>query len=213
MSRKLYAALLPVLAVVAFAAMPAIAQAQPHWYSNGVKIKAGTKEVPNDVQVTTTGTLTLHALKRAIECKVKDKGSIWNPAGGGAGEDEITEFVNSECKIVEGAAICTVATELEVIALNLPWYTILEVIAGEIRDRIYAEVAGVKKGIEVAIECKGTVEDVFTGMLTPKIGNSVAEFGTGSGELEDPAKNKATVTGNDAIKGPAGDETITAKNP
>jgi hypothetical protein len=218
MSKKLYAAFLPALAVAAFVAMPAAAQAQfPHWYSNNVKIKVGTKEVPNDVQVTTKGTLTLNALERGIECKVKDKGSIWNPAGGAAGEDEITEFLNSECKIAKGVAICAAGETLEVVAGNLPWYSKLVEIAGVIRDEIFAEVEGVKKGIEVKIECNkaGTkkVEDTFTGTLTPKIGTSVAEFGAGSGELEDAAHNKATVTGNDTLEGPAGDESITAKTP
>lgn len=210
MSRKFLLSFAPLLAVVAFAVMPAIAQAQPHWYSNGVLIAPGTKAKPKVVAVKTKGTLTLHALGNEITCKVKDKGSIWNPAGGGPGEDEITEFVNSEC--TSTVAICAAGEKLEVIALNLPWYSLL--LAGPpIRDEIYAEVGGVKKGIEVAIECSKTVKDVFTGILTPKIGTSVAEFGEGSGELKDPEGHVGTVTGNDTLEGPAGDETITVKNP
>jgi len=234
----MYALLLPVLAVVAMAMSAAAAQAQPHWYScekvgegkgkfenavctkeggkkefEWVRIKVGTKEKPFDVQVTTTGVLILHALGREIECKVNDKGSIWNPAGGGAGEDEITAFTTSGCKLKSGAAICTVATELEVVPVNLPWYSRL--LAGPpIRDEVYAETTGKPEGIKVAIRCKGAeVDTPFTGILTPEIGVNVATFGAGSGELEDTAKNKATVTGNDSIEGPAGDEGITAKNP
>ena len=177
-----------------------------------VKLKAGTKEVPNDVQVTTKGTLILTALEREIECTVKDAGSIWNPAGGGAGEDEITEFTNTNCKVIKGSAICTVATELEVLAVNLPWYTILENIGGVIERQNLRGIGGVK-GIEIAIDCNKTVEDVFTGMLTPKIGVNVAEFGAGSGELEDAAKHKATVAGKDEIEGPVGKRGVTAKEP
>jgi hypothetical protein len=241
MSTKLYAAFLPLFAVAAFVVLPAAAQATvPHWYScenvgaekgkfennvctkeggkkefEWVRIKEGTKEKPFDVQVKTKGTLVLEIPGNKITCKVKDAGSIWNPAGGGAGEDEITEFLNSEC--VAEKAICATGEILEVLALNLPWYSELEEVAGVIRDRIYAEVGGVEKGLEIGIECNKagtkTVEDVFTGILTPKIGVNAAEFGPGSGELEDPAHNKAKVSGTDTIEGPAGDVGITAKNP
>jgi hypothetical protein len=232
MSKKLYGALLPILAVTAFAMAPAVAQAQlPHWYSceasskgkfentkctkaappedfEWVRIKAGTKEKPNDVQVTTKGTLVLHAPGVEITCTVKDAGSIWNPAGGGAGEDEITEFTNSGCKAVPAAA----CEEAEILALNLPWYSRL-LVGPPIRDEIYAEVEGVKKGIEIEVRCKKAKLDVFAGILTPEVTANAVVFGMGSGELEDAAKNKATVTGTDELEGPAGDRGITAKTP
>jgi len=218
MSRKLYAAFVPLLAIAAFVVAPAVAQAQPHWYSNGVRIKEGTKEKPNKVAITTstrTGKLRLEdaTLGKHIESTIADCGFVWNPAGGGAGEDEITCFtetntVGNVCK--EGEKETTKPTKL-------PWKTIL--LAGPpIRDEII--------GAEIDIECNGVVVATYEGNLTPEIKNgapvatckeatdSFAEFGTGSGFLTNTATGtKATVTGKDFIEGPAGDRCLTAKNP
>lgn len=230
MSKKLYAAFVPLFAVAAFAVMPAVAQAQPHWYS----CQSGHKEFKNalcteassagpfgwvriaenkPVTVTSEGspTLTLHALAKEITCGVKDKGTITNPTGGGAGINSITEFENKEC-VAAPTAICAAGEVLTVVAsrggnplsATNEWPSTL--LAGPpIRDEI--------REIEIKIECNGVVEDVFTGTLTPKVGSSVLEFETGSGELVDPAGNKGTVSGKDDTKGPAGDVGITAKNP
>ena len=217
MSKKTYAAFVPLLAVAAFAVMPAVAQAQPHWYSceasskgkfedtkctkaappedfEWVRIPAG---VPVKVTSTSSPTLTLAAAGLTLTCTVKDKGTIENPAGGGAGTDEITEFVNEKCK-----GCPTEPTEI--IALGLPWHSVL--LAGPpIRDEI--------KGIKIEIKCGGAKLDEFFGSLTPSIGSSTAVFGAGSGELEDAKGNKGTVTGTDDLEGPRGDRGITAKNP
>lgn len=219
MSRKLYAALLPLFAVAAFAVMPAVAQAQPHWYSNGKIIKAGTK-----VAVTTHSSpagLSLEALGRDIVCTVKDKGTIENPVGGGAGVDSITEFVNTAC--TPSVPPCETGETVELTAGKLPWATLL--LAGPpIRDEI--------KGIELKLECNKAgvkrVLDIFTGTLTPQIVNgttgslkgceegtdTVANFDNpGSGFLLDPLGNKGFPDGSDCIWGPPGDEVITVKNP
>lgn len=206
--KKYLAVFAPVLAVAAFGVAPALAQAAPHWYSNGVIIKEGEK-----VPVTTSSSaLTLHALGTEITCEVEDDGYIENPVGGGAGVDSIESFTNHKC--VATPPVCPEGTTLEVLVLHkgAPLSATNELpstlLAGPpIRDEI--------REVEVAIECSGEPVDVFSGTLTPEVSEteSVASFGAGSGELEDAAKNKGTVTGNDSLIGPAGDEKITVKNP
>ncbi len=226
MSTKLYTAFLPLLAVAAFAVLPAVAQAQvPHWYSCEKRLGTGefrdpicTKAAPPKefewirlvesvpVVVKTKGTLEL----AGITCKVNDGGVAENPLGGGAGVNIVTKVVNTECK---GKCPNPEVTALHggaPLSLINAWPSVLEEkVAGEIRDNI--------SGIELVVLCevsgKKEVVDVFSGSLTPKVGSSVLEFGAGSGELEDPAKNKARVVGNDEIEGPAGDVGITAKTP
>ena len=218
MSRKLYAALLPLFAVAAFAVLPAVAQAQPHWYSNGKIIKAGTK-----VAVTThssPGGLDFKAVGETITCTVKDKGTITNPTGGGAGVDEITEFENTKC--VAEPSSCAAGETETLTAGNLPWPSVLSgPPGGPFKDTI--------SKIEIKVECstKGVI-DTFTGQLTPTIVNgttgsltgcekgtdTVANFDAlGTGSLTDPLGNPGVPSGKDCIWGPAGDEVITVKNP
>jgi hypothetical protein len=84
MSRKFMTGLAPLLALIAFAVVPAAAQAEPHWYKKGVMVGSA------HVATTTIGALTLKALGAEIKCKVNDKEEIWNATGGGAGEDLMT---------------------------------------------------------------------------------------------------------------------------
>jgi hypothetical protein len=210
MSKKLYAAFVPLFAVAAFAVLPAVAQAQLHYYSNGVIIPQN-----KPVTVTTKGTLDFSGAGETFTCKVTDKGTVTNPTGGGAGVDSITEFVNKEC-VIEPPS-CAAGEAEELTAGKLPWKSVL--VAGP-RDQI--------EGIELKVECNKagvkTVLDVFTGKLTPKFVNgspvttckgatdSFIEFDEpGSGFLEDPAKNHGVPSGKDFIEGPAGDLCITVK--
>jgi len=229
MSKKLYTAFVPLFAVAAFAVMPAVAQAQPHWYRNGTIIKAG-----KTVKVTTHSVLPgldFKALGVTITCKVvTDKGTVTNPTSGGAGYDNITNFVNKECTATP-ASPCKTGETLELTALKgeepltaeNEWPSTL--LAGPpIRDEI--------REIEIWIECNKagtkTVLDTFTGTLTPKIVNgttgteagcaagtdTVAEFDEpGSGFLLDPAGNKGFPSGKDCFWGSVAGEVITVKNP
>jgi hypothetical protein len=218
MSKKYLAVIAPLLAIAAFAVVPAMAQAGPEWHvcvkGSGAKeftnhecnvekggggwiwVKVGNKA--NAVSVLTHGILTLHALGVEIECEVDDEGFIWNENM--EGRDEVTKFENLNCKTTHG----TCATP-EIIALRLgvalsatnAWPT--KLLAGPpIRDEI--------KEIEIDVKCGGTLVDTFTGTLRPEMLNGsplAAFFGTGSGELEDaavPTKNKATVSGEDLIE-------------
>jgi len=175
---------------------------EPWWYSNKKLIKENER-----VPVATSGVITAHTVifnkekeeVVTIKCKKKDKEIVYNPEGGGAGRDEVTEFELSSC--VAKPSPCPRGTKIEIIARNLNWPTHL--IAGPpIRDVI--------EGVEFEIRCSGSPLDTFKGTLMPTIGNSVDVFGAGSGELEDPLKNKATFTGTEKLTGPKGDEKITA---
>jgi hypothetical protein len=144
--------------------------------------------------------IALHGGKEfKIKCKKKDKETIYNPAGGRAGRDEVTEWVLSGC--LGEPSPCPIGTKMEVISQNLPWPSHL-IPGPPIRDVI--------ENIVWEIKCSGSRLDTFTGTLMPTIGNSVDVFGAGSGEVEDSFGNKATVTGTEKLIGPIGDEHITA---
>jgi hypothetical protein len=217
MSKKILISIAPLFAVAAFAVMPAVAQAQFHWYSNGKIIKAGTK-----VAVTTHSAplgLDFTFLGVTITCTVKDKGTVTNPTGGGAGVDEITEFAYTEC--TPSVPPCRTGETVEFNPGKLPWKSVL--VLGP-KDEI--------KGIELKLECNKagvkTVLDTFTGTLTPEMVNgttgslkgceagtdTVADFdAAGTGFLLDSLGNKWVPSGKDCIWGPAGAEVITVKNP
>ncbi len=168
--------------------------AEPHWYSNGKLIPEGQEE-----PVATSGTVTIGSGEQQTSCKVKDKETIVNPKGGGAGTDELTELVLSGC--TSKPTPCPAKTKEEVLALNLPWQTHL--IAGPpIRDVI--------EGVDLQVRCSGKVIETLTGTLEPVVGKSVLEFGTGSGSLTTSTGTTATVGGSDKLTGPKGDEEITA---
>jgi len=191
----------------------------PHWYSNGKLIPEGEVE-----PVSSSGELTLQVpgSKLSVSCKVKDNGTIVNPTGGGAGTDEITEVVYSNCSgkaspcssgrtpwccKKKTSSPCEKGSRIELSAPGGPLRTHLVAIPGQpVRDVI--------EGVVLEVRCSnGTVLDTYEGTLMPTVGNSVLKFYAGSGELEDLAAGKATVTGADWLKGPKGDERITVQNP
>ncbi len=221
MSRKLYAALLPLFAVAAFAVLPAVAQAQPHWYSNGTRIAGGTK-----VKVTTssrTGKLKLEDKEiiapavAEVESTITDDGFVENPAPGGAGGPAGIDAVESFTETNTTSNICAAGEVTTTEATKLPWPTVL--LAG---PPIRVEI----KGVEIDILCNGVLVARYEGTLTPRFVNSATpntcsgatdsylEFGEGSGFLTNVTTlTKGTVTGKDYIEGPAGDHCITVKNP
>jgi hypothetical protein len=210
MSRKMYALLLPVLAIAAMAMSTGAAQAAPKWEICKKEATAThkfsdsecQKEVANTgfwewkavgpkaelVQVVTFGKLTLTIGTNKIKCKVIDAGNIWNDEIGG--KDEITAFVNYECKS-EPAAFCE---EPEIVAKGLPWKT--EVLAGPV-DKI--------TGVKVTVFCKKVEAGAFEGTLEPKLVNATeahplwAEFTATTGELTSGTLGKAKVEGKDSI--------------
>ena len=201
MSRKFLAGLAPLLAVIAFAVVPAAAQAEPHWYKKGVP-------VTSPVVTTTIGTLTLKALGAEIKCKVNDKEEIWNPSTGGAGEDLMLGFALIGCKNKIATPACPKGP-ISVLAEGLPWRTLLVTTpppGSVIRDLIF----GVKLNVGCA-NSAGTVGDVFEGTLSPEVVPGALVFGPGSGTLFDGGGNPLTITGIDKILAPPGK--IEAKDP
>ena len=170
------------------------------WHGHGEVFAEGTPQL-----VTTKGTLALHlANHTTVTCKAKDKETVENPLGGAPGIDHTTELTFSGCKA--SPTVCARGEKLGVFPGGLPWASEL-LVGPPIRDHI--------AGVELKIECttrKGvkTGYDVLTGALTPEVGTSIFEFGSGSGELAESLGGKATITGQDKLKGPKKHTVITA---
>jgi hypothetical protein len=98
MRRKLLTGLAPLVAVVAFVAVPAVAQATPHFYTNEVKLEEGVKQ-----PIISYGHLSLTAEGATIptECENAVSGYIENPVGGGAGKQVTEAFTSFQCKNTE----------------------------------------------------------------------------------------------------------------
>jgi hypothetical protein len=200
MQKKLLAGIAPMLAIVAFAVVPAVAQAEPHWYQKKVLLGA------SPTTVTTAGTLTLNALSATTVCKVNDAEEIWNPAGGGAGLDLMTAFNLFKCKVKVASAACPKGP-ITVVAEGLPWPSRLFT---EPPSTIRDEITKVQLNIGCA-NSAGTVGDVFEGTLTPQVVKGKLVFGGPSGgTLFDSLLNPMTVSGNDNFVSP---KTILAKDP
>lgn len=145
----------PLLVIAAcFAAVPAVAQAQPHWLNKGEPVgpEPGiTKPIGGPVVYT----LPVHGSVE-IRCHLRGQMRIWNPEGGGAGEDEVSTFTVSNCHSPSGCP----KPKPEVTVLGLPWHSHL--IAGTpIRD----EIEGI--GLEFKV-CGQTL--LFNGTLRPAVG-------------------------------------------
>ena len=224
MSKRFYAVFLPLLAVAAFAAMPATSQAAFHWYTCKHEATATHKFSDSEcqkavvntgnwewqrlpftsakTQVITFGKLTLTASNGiVITCKVLDAGNIWNVTEPTIGQDNIELFVFYECTSAQCATISFTAK-------SLPWST--ELAAGPV-DKI--------KGMEFTLNCAGT-ELTLKGELSPKVVNSTEteptfeEFTAATGELEEPVeKLKLKVEGRDRMLGFEHGEDIRVKNP
>ena len=168
------------------------------WHGEGQVFAEGSPQT-----VTSKATLVLHLANRTtVTCKLKDKETVENPNGGGAGVDHTTEFALTGCKASPTA--CAKGEKLSVVPGGLPWASEL-VIGPPIRDDL--------SGVELKVECtaKGVKKsfDVLTGSLTPEVGDSVFEFASGSGELSESLGGKATITGQDKLKGPKKHKVIT----
>lgn len=198
--RKKLAVLAPLLAVMAFAVIPASAQAVPHWYKKNVLI--GSAPIP----AATAGVLELTSLGTTIKCKVKDTEEIWNPASGGPGEDLMTAFQLVKCKNSPGNSACPPG-KVEVFANGLPWPSVL-VSTTTSPPAILDEI----KKVRLLVRCiPGTVGDEFEGTLSPEVVGNVLVFGPGSGTLTDASLNPMTVSGKDKII--SGPGKVTAKDP
>jgi hypothetical protein len=228
MSKRFYAVFVPLLAVAAFALVPATSQAAFHWYickheataTHKFSDSECQKAVVNTgnwewtrlpfnsakTQIITFGKLTLTwSSGIVITCKVLDAGNIWDVTEPTGGRDNIEVYVNYECTSAQCATV-------SITAQDLPWET--ELAAGPIDN-----IGTVAKPIEITFNCAGTVL-TFKGQLSPKVVNSTeteptfAEFTAATGELEEPAmKLKMKVEGKDRILGFEHGEDIQVRNP
>ena len=192
MSRKFFAGLAPLVAAIAFAVIPAAAQASPEWF------KGKTALTSSPITATTSGNLTFSALGSVIKCKVKDAEELWNSSSL-IGEDSMVAFTPSACKAKPPLASCGPGLA-EVLANGLPWPSHL-IPGPPIRDEI--------QKMRILIRCPGTVGDEFEGSLSPEVAKGALIFGPGSGSLLDPSKNPLTISGVDKLE--AGPGKISAK--
>jgi hypothetical protein len=206
MSKKLYGAIMPLLAVAAFLGTAAAAQAAPHWYSEGTRLPF-TSAKTQDV---TWGKLKLTASTGLVlECKVVDAGNVWNTTLAAAGRDNLEVFQAYECHSVPESTCASVTVTTN----KLPYESELtEAVAGTIRDKFTVA--------ELVVVCGTNPAVVFSGTLEPKVVNgssaakpTVLEFGTGSGTLTASGGVTATVEGKDRLVGFENSEVLTAKNP
>jgi len=227
MSKKLYAAFVPLLAVVAFALAPAAAQAEPHWYKcehlGGATHKfkdsscseattTGEYELTRlpftsvKTRVKTFGVLTLTDSTLVIKCFVDDHGKVWNTALTSPGLDEVQVFENYECE----STSCPSPNVVTVAAEKLPWAS---------------ELVGTKdkiSGIQIKASCSsGAFSETFSGTLEPNVvngkqsngGTTFTEYSAASGKLKGAVTGEATVSGKDYIIGVENAEEIDVVNP
>jgi hypothetical protein len=184
MSTKRLAGFVPLLATVALVSVPAVAQAAPHW-EKGTTVIGSTHLV-----VTTKAALAFTiAGVGTIKCTVNDSEEIWNPIGGGAGEDLITAFGPGPCKGKTG--LCTSA-KYELLPVGLSWPSVLAG-SGPVRDEF---------PMTIKFECNSVVVDEAGGILKPEVGNGQLLFNAGSGTLTDTSSRVVTVAGSDKLKAP-----------
>jgi hypothetical protein len=220
MLRKLIMSLTPLAVVVAFAVIPAGAQAAAPFWEQCTEVGTGgeffeseclTKGKPNNwswvkipqgkangEQVKTYGRLTLldetaiSGQKIEIECAVNDEELIWN-AMDQKGEDRGYDQVKRFK--AEQCKINVPSCIVTVTAEGLPWPTELVEVEGMVRDKT--------TGIDVVIKltsCALITTLTYTGSLEPKVINGspgFAEFDSTAGELKAGGNSKGKIKGND----------------
>jgi hypothetical protein len=160
MSGKLYVAIAPLLAAVAFVALPATAQAHSHWYSEGARLPFEKEGKVTKTPVTIEGTVEpQHANWTPVTCSVSGTGNVWNTVLAKPGLAEIVTY-ELRCK---SSTNCkeplTFATE------RLPWST--ELTEGT-PIGVYIENIG------LTVTCPGSGSDSFEGDLTPHYVNGTS---------------------------------------
>ena len=187
MRSKQLAGITPLLVIGALV-LPAAAQAAPHWY-------VGKAVLTSTVTVPTAGSLTFSSPSEVVKCVVTDSEEIWNPVGGGAGEDWMRAFTATKCKVKTSTAACPKkGSTPEVLANGLPWPSFL-IPGTPIRDEFLK--------VRIQVRCNaGAVGQEFEGSLSPAVEKNKLIFGgPGSGVLENPAKEKLEVSGKDTLAG------------
>jgi hypothetical protein len=220
------------LAVIAFAVMPAAAQAAPHFYSNGVILPEESGGPGEGKDVISFGTLVLTSgTIGVITCLHEYGGDVYNSVGGGAGEGKIDAFVAYDC--TNEVCETTLKSKQELLPEGLEkfgeWETKLtEVVAGKIRLKWGNSTSGSPTQIKFLISCPenpveklGKIATKSKGELSPltetgtAIGSAPSKlhFEKEAGELEIEAKKEGKVEGTLKTMGYEGGELISTKNP
>jgi hypothetical protein len=203
MNKKLLTSLAPVLAIAAFAVMPAAAQAMgPYWYKNNQKMPAGQQAT-----VLTWGTWTIQTPVGVGTCKVSDAEVIENPLNGGPGVDHFIQLSFYSCSSPQCPFILTVTP-------NFPWTTELFIHPG-IWEHIFnfslTAVCTPPSGPPFSYTATGLSLNVSKPNGTSASKPSYLEFlGAESGELESEI-GPVTIVGKDKMMGFEEQELITAK--
>jgi len=213
MSKKVLISLAPLFATIAFAVLPAAAQASPHWFKSNVEL-AAAEELP----LVGWGTLTLTAHEiGTIECQNVAGGDVQNTAlaPSGVGIAEIEQFVPYDC-----TGICPEVWK--VTPEGLPWDGELTEVASESNKK--RARLGITKPIIIHVECPGLIiNEKFKGELTPSTNNgtsatkpSFIEFDhpvgkPGSGHLTGPVLGEGAAGGKAKVEGYNEQEVLTVK--
>ncbi len=153
-----------VLAIFAFAAVPAVAQAvESHWFVGRREVPRGGPPLP----VSGKGKLTIRLLTgsqagQSVTCGAGYTGEIWNPAPAGAGEDRLDSMTLSACASTPVAG-CTVN------ALGLPWQSVLVREYPNNDDRLEA--------VQLEVGCPTRGSSLIEGALQGHVGKLVALHG------------------------------------
>ena len=122
---------MPIVVVAALAATPAVSQAAPHYYRNGVLIPEGVK-----VPILAWGKVTWEAAPKgiALTCANVGGGYVENPGGGGASIGAIGDFASYDCESAECPAAGLIEIEgkeyekvfeITYPPQSLPWASVL----------------------------------------------------------------------------------------
>ena len=183
MRRRPFIRLAPLLATASLVALPAVAQATPHYYVDGVKAAEG-KMFPS----ISWGTLTLvernPERSPPLSCENAVLGEYKNPTGGDAGEAVTDNVATANCADTE----CPEEDGLEpqVHSENLPW-------GGGLVESA-ANILLETKKTELVVGCYDTHTSTLAGSPTICTGGSDPELKNGAGTLSQGA-SKILFTG------------------
>lgn len=166
-----------LLTIVAWAAVPTVAQAVSlHWYAGRNELPRGGAPLPvtGNSKHATVRLLTGAGAGQSVKCKAVYSGEIWNPAPTGAGEDRVNSMTFSACKSTP-VADCTVN------ARELPWQSVLAREYPNDEDRLEA--------VQLEVSCPSSGSSLIEGALQGHVGKVISlkglfESGLSSVEAE-----------------------------
>jgi hypothetical protein len=220
MKKKFLTGLAPLVAVAAFAAVPA-AEGAPHVYKNGVIGKEGTPV--RWVEWNPTKVINPGA-GGENECKLVGAGFTENPIGGVNAIGKVEAWFPYEC--IEAACIKQGGKFVEISGEHLPW----RVEVTEPSPGVFRQKTGTKSerggagSMEFLWNCEGFAKSHAFGEVSPLILNNGTTIGLKPGEIEfDPGSGEMEsvevgvgpwrFSGKRKVQGYAGQELIEVKNP